>query len=314
MSAPRQTCQAFTLLELLLALGLLSLITVVTYVSFSVVTQSWQRGVSMTDKLHHGDFVVEQLVMGLRSAYYPVGGGNGDYGMWVKEGGDGPNADDELSWVKLGSALVGRDQAHAGGPHRVKVTLEPDDKGNRVLAVRSWGLLSQVEDFDADKLPAQYLSPKVTGLSYRFQDPEEDEEEDEIVWTDEWKETNRIPMTVEITVYMEPLEKGGDPVTLKRVVSLPCGPLAWASGAGTVAPPTGGETPATGEGSPTAPEATDRPGAPGLSTPPPPDGLPPGLSVPPPPSVPPGTRPGAPPGLPPGGFPSIPPPPSGRPP
>lgn len=296
MNRGRPCRAAFTLLELMLALGLLSVITVVTYVSFSVVSQSWQRGLSLTDKLHHGDFVMEQLVMSLRSAYYPATGVNGDYGMWLKNGGDGPNARDELSWVKLGSALVGRDQDHAGSPHRVKVALEPDERGDQALALRSWGLLSQVEDFDPDKLPAQFLSPKVTGLQYRFQDPEKEEEEDEIVWTDEWKETNRIPLTVEVTLYMEPVEEGGEPVTLRRVVSLPCGPLAWAAGAGTVGSPSG-ETPSATDPAAPAPGA----GAPGGSPGSPPSGLPPGVTRRPPPGGPPGAIPGPPPGgLPPG--------------
>ncbi|MCE9615330.1 MAG: hypothetical protein K8T26_13750 [Lentisphaerae bacterium] len=230
-------------MEILLAVVLLAVVTTVTYLGFSTVTVAWRRGMDLADKLHHGDFVVEQIVMALRSAYYPLGGVNGDYGFWFKEEGDGDGAVDEASWVKLGSALVGKDAPHAGGPHRIKLTLEEDPHGRRALAVRSWGLLAQVEDFDPDELEPTYITAEVTGLNYRFQDPESvtstdpsgaaaasgatSISSDEIEWIDDWKDTNRIPRMVELTVYMAPLAKGDRPVEIKRIVELPLAPLAW---------------------------------------------------------------------------------------
>ena len=231
----------FTLLELLLAVGLLGVVTVVTYLCFSSVAVAWQRGMDMTDKLHHADFVVEQLVMGLRSAYYPEGF-NPEYGFWFHNDGDGPNAVDEASWVKLGSALVGKGALQSGGPHRIAVTVEEMKGGKEALAVRSWSILSQIEDFDADKLEPTFIAAKITGINYRFQDPETVEDEqpaagegatvsgasDKIEWLDDWEDenTNRLPHRVELTVTMEPLEDTDDPVEIKRVVEIPLAPLS----------------------------------------------------------------------------------------
>jgi prepilin-type N-terminal cleavage/methylation domain-containing protein len=283
----------FSLLELLLALSLLAVITVVTWMAFSTVAGAWQRGTDMADKLHHGDFVVEQLVMALRSAYYPSTGVNGDYGMRAEDNGDGEGAADELSWVKLGTSLVGRDPAHAGGPHRVWVALGETEDGDTALGVRSWGLLSEVEDFEPEDLEPVFLSDKIRGLNVRFQDPEHDPQEDgKIEWIDEWEDTNRIPLAVELSVYMEPLGKNEDPIEIKRVVELPCAPLAWAQGDGTVAPPETvvepgpDATPGTGNPPGAAPVATPSPG-----TPENPGGTPPSL----PPGLPPGGPPGGPP-------------------
>lgn len=224
------------MLELMLAISLLGLVTFVTYLGFSTVTTAWQRGTSLADKLHHGDFIMEQLVMGLRSMYYPATGLNPDYGFQFSNHGDGPRAADVASWVKLGSALVGKDSPYAGGPHRVQVTLEKETSGSESLAVRSWGLLSQVEGFESDKLPAVPIAAHVVGINFRFQEPKEpaapgstavNDLSDEIKWMDDWEDTNRIPQTIELTVYMEPLEKNGDEVEIKRIVEIPVAPLAW---------------------------------------------------------------------------------------
>ena len=48
-----------------------------------------------------------------------------------------------------------------------------------------------------------------------------------VEWEDEWEPTNRIPAAVEITLYLEPLEKGDRPVAITRAVGLPVAPLSW---------------------------------------------------------------------------------------
>ena len=95
----------FTLLELLLAVSILSVVSVVTYMTFSTVIQAWRRGSAMTEEMHHGDFVIEQIVMALRSAYYPeTDVAPTAYGFWHVDNGDGEEDADEISWVKIGSA------------------------------------------------------------------------------------------------------------------------------------------------------------------------------------------------------------------
>jgi hypothetical protein len=159
--------------------------------------------------------------------YYPNTGVNSAYGFWQDDRGSGANAADTICWVKLGTALVGKDAPYAGGPHRVKVGMEQTEDGKDALAIRAWGLLSEVEDFDEDDIDPTFYAMRIVGVDYRFQDPESEEDEDRIEWIDFWEETNRIPEAIEISVYMAPLEDRERPIEVKRIVEIPLAGLAW---------------------------------------------------------------------------------------
>jgi prepilin-type N-terminal cleavage/methylation domain-containing protein len=222
--------KGFTLLELMLAVTILALVTTVTYMVFSTTTTAWKKGMALSDVLHHGDFVIEQLVMGLRSAYCPeVRGGSVQYGFWTKDNGEGEYATDSICWVKVGSALVGGDCPFVGSPHRVQFSIEQDENGKKGVAIRAWRLQGQTagkddELFEADKIKPTFLPSKIIGFNCRTAWQKVN---DQIDWEDEWKETNRIPTVVELTFYLEPLQEGETPVELKRAVGIPVAPLSW---------------------------------------------------------------------------------------
>lgn len=216
----------FTLLEMLLAVTILSVVATVTFMTFSAATSAWQRGSALVDRIHHGDFVINQLMMALRSAYYPDGQGVlPAYGFWHKNDGSGPYASDEISWVKLGGALVGSDQLYAESPHRVRFFLTRDRQGRRAAAVVSWRIDGQPDDFDPDRLEPVFLSTRVQGFSCRAAWTLT--RDGEIDWHDEWPETNRIPSAVEITLYIDPVMPDMPPVELKRIVGLRTAEIAW---------------------------------------------------------------------------------------
>lgn len=203
-----------------MAVSILAVVTTVTYMTFSVVATAWKRGTEMADNLHHGDFLADQLVMALRSAYYPQAREpTFSYGFWLDDNGDGQGASDAISWVKLGSSLVGDDCDFAGSPHRVRFAVEAGPGGEPAATVRYWRLHGQMEGFRPEQsAPNAVLSERVTGFNCRCMDRKD---LDEMEWQDEWKETNRVPCVVELTFYLRPLEEGGDPVELKRIVEIP---------------------------------------------------------------------------------------------
>jgi len=215
----------FTLLELMLAVAILSVVATVTYLTFSTVVNAWQRGMELSDSLHHGDFVVHQLVMGLRSAMYPDSKEVPKlYGFQHQDVGFRADAADTISWVKLGSALVGKNCPYAGSPHRVEFSVMEDESGEPRVAVRSWQLHGQPEDFEPEDVEPLFLPSRITGFDCRAAYRKVD---DEIDWLDEWDETNKLPTVVEITLYMEPIEEGGAPIEIKRRVGIPTAALCW---------------------------------------------------------------------------------------
>lgn len=215
---------AFTLLELMLAIAILSAVTVVMYMSLSVIAGAWRRTVVVSDSMNHGDFVMDQLVMGLRSAYYPQAGISRDYGFIHEDNGDGPGSSDRISWVKLGSAVVGRNCQFAGTPHRIEISLDESDNSEGI-AFRAWRLQGQPEDFDPDDVEPVVFSRKVVGFNVRT--AARTKSSGEVDWQDDWNETNRLPLAVELTVFMESDETGEAPVEIKRICPVPCAYLSW---------------------------------------------------------------------------------------
>lgn len=254
----RHRKSAFTLIELILSISLLAVITVTAYLCLSTATRSWRVGVEAADAVNHGDYIMEQILMGLRSAYYPevgtVDGSAGQYGMQLVNDGDEESARDSLTWVKLGSALVGADSEVANTPHKVVLSIvgkgesgnEELDAGGLVLT--SWRMSALPEDFDPEDenfVKPLLLMPGVVGLNFRVFNPKDNLEEgklpgveeessleldDEEKWIDDdWTGdyTNRLPYAVEATLYLEPPDDRSDPIKVQRVTTLPTAVLSW---------------------------------------------------------------------------------------
>jgi prepilin-type N-terminal cleavage/methylation domain-containing protein len=268
--------RGFTLLELMLAVSLLAIASTVIFMVFFTATRAWKRGVALADSLHHGDFVVDQLTLALRSAYYPdTGAAGAEYGFWMEDA-SGASPQDKMSWVKIGGALVGSDWPAAGSPHRVIVSVEPGEDGQDAICVRAWRPQGEPEEFDpVEDVEPVVISRRVHGINCR---PAYRLDDGTIEWRDEWEDTNRIPTAVEVTLYVEAVDEGEPPVEVKRVVSIPVAQNSWdvrrppsgvprmpvpgagarphgAGGAGQPAP--GTVSPATG----TAPRRGDNPNA-----------------------------------------------------
>ncbi len=226
-----RTRAGFTLLELLLAVTIMAVVTSVAYMTFSAATNAWVRGTRMAEGLHHADYVIDQLVMGLRSAYSPeTRKPDEKYGFSIDDDGDGEQARDRISWTKLGGALVGNTAQYAGTPHRVEVTVaEDEDSGSVGFAVRSWRLDGHPEDFDPEEeVERVFLSPRVVGFNCRMKDPDQaEDEDDEIDWIDEWEFSNKVPYVVEVTLYVDPGMGEADAVEVKRIVEIPMAEMTW---------------------------------------------------------------------------------------
>ncbi len=214
----------FTLLELIMAIMILSVMMLLSFFCFDAVVQSWNAGIEMSDSMGQADHVMEQLASGLRSAYYPDTGAQlDDYGFQFTDGGEGPGALDGISWVKIGRALVGEECGFADSPHRINVYVDDGAKSDsKGLAVSAWRVDLQLDEFDPEEdVTPVSLSPRVIGLNCRMLDKDQPMKDEEPNWQDEWKFSNSIPKAVEVTLYMEPPQDKDEPLEVKRIVEIP---------------------------------------------------------------------------------------------
>lgn len=244
MSRPISHRSGFTLLELLVALSIMLAAFTVIWNTFSTTIKAWTRGSDLLDDLHHGDFVMEQLVSALRSAAF-FNTAPDKYGFWLDDNGSGEDARDEISWVTSGTAFLPPDSPLAGGLHRIAITIDNNEDGDPAVAVRVWPHLAKEDDIEMDD-EVSYVSTEIKGMDCRVYVKDESANESDISgdWKDEWEDTNSIPRLVEITLYMEPIEEYGDPVELKRLIEIPVAPpLDGPAPSPDAAPAQGGEKP-----------------------------------------------------------------------
>ena len=137
--------KAFTMIEMLLATMLVGVLTTLSILTFQAVTHGWQASTDYLDKMQRTDYALNQLIIAMRSAYWPEngdtgsgksadttkGGGTGDgkdrnqYGFYdpYDREGERPSDSDIIEWTKKGSALIGSENAMADSVHRVRVMI-----------------------------------------------------------------------------------------------------------------------------------------------------------------------------------------------
>ncbi|MFN2350327.1 MAG: hypothetical protein ABR497_00105 [Kiritimatiellia bacterium] len=214
-----------------MALTIMATCMAITFGVFYSITKAWQRGRAMADNFNRGEFVMEQLAIGLRSAFYsppPTNRNDAstDFGFHLTDGGEGPQTRSVISWVKAGPELLGYDTALEFGLHRVSLSVEQNPDGQPALAVRAWRpYTSLLDDFSPEDEPPFFLTTGVQGLACRVSTNLAD---DGWEWEDIWEgpATNTIPLAVEVTLYLDPLETHEPPVSLQRTVTIPVAPLS----------------------------------------------------------------------------------------
>ncbi len=205
----------FTLLELLVALVILVSATTIVWATFSSTLRAWQRGTALTDDLHHGDFVMEQLTAALRSAAF-FHSDPALYEFRLEKRGGGQHPADVLSWVTTSPAFMPGDSPWVHGLHRIVATVDRDRRGERGFAVTAFHHLEDRDDLDAD---FWFISGRVQGLRCEVYDYGRDQ------WVPRWPESNSIPSRLKVTLYLEPPRGERTPIQVTRVIDIPVAPV-----------------------------------------------------------------------------------------
>ena len=237
--------RGFTLVEILLAVLLLGVLTTYAVFTFNAVTTGWLIAGESLDKNRTADAALDQVVSALRCAYYPRSGSqNSDYGFYFEPGQNGELGEknsDKISWVKLGSAIVGSKSEFADVPHRVQLLmLEEGNDDYSKTAVEVTGLYARMcpdlairDSSLADKSDTDYTlgndedmyEPILVAKDVQgFQCEVLKDNNTETEWEDMFETSNAIPYKVKLVMYVGSSEEGRNKVDvapLVRIVRLP---------------------------------------------------------------------------------------------
>ncbi len=205
----------FTLLEVMISIVIMAIATAVAFQTFSAVTRAWTGARKVMDKMHHGDFVLDQLTSALRSMAF-FDSKPEAYAFRIENDtiGDGEH---KISWVTGSSAFIPPGEIYAHGLHRIEVGGGENEEGMDGLVVTVWPYLA---DEDEVEKTSWFVSENIKGLSCKVYDTHDGEDR----WKDDWEYSNAIPGLIEITLYADPLEKNADPVKFRQVIEIPLGP------------------------------------------------------------------------------------------
>ena len=226
--------KGFTIVELMLAVFILSILTIVSTWTFHTIVRNWTLSTEMADNVQRTDYALAQITSALRSAYFPTSGtATVDDGFQLEDGNsrNEPEESDMIAWTKLGPAIVGRTSRFAKSAHHVSIYVVEPGKSD-VEEYENGGLVCDVigekkfrpEDFDEDDLDNWdhfVLCEDVQGFNCRVLDKDQPFDNGRANWQDTWDNSNMIPRRVQLTFWMKPVDKDKDPYPIVRVVEIP---------------------------------------------------------------------------------------------
>ena len=240
--------RGFTMLEIMLAIMILAIKTIVSMWTFRTIVRNWGLATEMADDLQRVDYAINQVVSALRSAYFPLDGKATEAdGFMLLDGNpdNDPDESDTICWTKLGQAIVGRNSRFGAAPHRVMLYVHKEDdrkergvssyqrnKLGKKAPPEEFGLVADVmgedkfkpDDYDEDEddLTEYYtLGPNVQGFNCRVLDKDQPFQDERAHWVDTWDTSNCIPRRVQLTFWMKPADDAKEPYPIVRVVEIP---------------------------------------------------------------------------------------------
>ena len=226
--------RAFTIVELMLAVLILSILTIISTWTFHTIIRNWNLSTEMADNVQRTDYALAQITSALRSAYFPTSGDVTEADGFQLEDNNPRNEPDEsdmIAWTKLGPAIVGRNSRFAKAAHHISMYVVEPGKSD-VEAYANGGLVCDVigekkfrpDDFDEEDLDNWdhfVLSEDVQGFNCRVLDKDQPFKDDQANWQDTWDTSNMIPRRVQLTFWMKPVDKEKESYPIVRVIEIP---------------------------------------------------------------------------------------------
>jgi prepilin-type N-terminal cleavage/methylation domain-containing protein len=214
MTPRRSTLRsAFTLVEIMIAIGILSVVLAAIYSSWTAILRASKTGLDAAASAQRARVTVRVLEDSLGSAQSFAA--NLPYYFFAAENGDSP----VLSFVaRLSKSFPRSGKFGDLDVRRVTYTLEAAPDGSRQLVLRQNPLV-----MDPDKDEKDYpivLAKNVKGLEMQFWDSNRNPPE----WVDEWEgpKTNQLPKMIMLTLKLaDNPHSGRITEEITRIINLP---------------------------------------------------------------------------------------------
>lgn len=231
---------AFTLLEVLMAIAIFSVVLGTIYSTWLLIMRASRVSQTVSAQVQRQRIAIRTIEEGLTSIQSFQA--SMQYYSFVVENGDSPTLsftarlpEDFLRHGKFGMVYV----------RRLTFSLEPGPNTENELVLRQKPILMDMDD-NEQKYPL-VLAPNVQRFSVECWDTNQED------WVDEWDDTNSIPPLIRVTLVLggnrdhDTLAGTGPPVSITRVISVPSQTLPavvqrGGGGAPGIMPPGGGIT------------------------------------------------------------------------
>jgi prepilin-type N-terminal cleavage/methylation domain-containing protein len=209
--------EGFTLLELIVAMVVLVIAMTIAFQAFSGTIRGWRRGTEVMEGLKHGEFAMDQLAQAVRSTIYFYNPRK-NYAFLIEKESKGAYPADILNFVTASPAFMPESSPLKYGPHRIKLYIDTDDRGNPALFSLAFPALANPEKLEEeyDDAEPHLVSRAVQGLEVLLY-----EEEKEDWTTDEWEEENSVPERIKLIVYVGSEDKNEDPIVFEQIIEIP---------------------------------------------------------------------------------------------
>lgn len=210
--------RGFTLLEVLLALGIMSIVAVALFASLHVAFKSKRVAEGTLEPVRAGEAVMEMIRAELEGALPPGRGvlAGPFVGRNWRGGAGGNGDDDDVTFHTAADAPPFAERF--GEVKRVELTVaRMQDTGERALARRVIGNLLAPAAVEPDD---EILCRGVASFNLRYYDGRQ--------WWDSWDssiENDSLPVAVEVTLELDPpagAPQGSIGSRLVRIVQIPC--------------------------------------------------------------------------------------------
>jgi type II secretion system protein J len=253
-ATPRQasSAQAFTLIEILIAIGIFTMVLAAIYSTWTAILRASKVGLEAAAAVQRARIAgrtIEETLGSVQSFTL-----NQAYYAFVAENG----SEATLSFVSRLSPSFPRSGKFAGlDVRRVTFSLEPSHDGGHQLVLRQTPLLMEI-DKDEKNYPL-ILARNVKEFKTEFWDTRL------LDWIDEWKQTNQIPPMVKVTLKLADNAFSSQVrQQVTRIVSLPSVTVQPGWQMPRAQPGPGGVGNPNNPNNPGAPGTPGNPGTPGL--------------------------------------------------